>query len=258
MKKYLVSIIIPVYNAERFLAAAVDSVLAQTSKAWELILVNDGSTDQSGAICDRYVSQHENCIRVFHQDKKGIKIACNVGLNVARGEFVTFMGANDFVIPEYVELLCMKQKEVGADMVGAGYVRITPFMKSMVQKVFYRDEIYTADNMHYFLGKHKEFFFTVWGKIFRKSLIDEYRIEFGGGQKSDDEKLFICSYAAVCKKVASVSPIVYYRWWDERVTQESDSYCLGIGSQCYESFNRFINKYKINTKFATAALNYFV
>lgn len=220
MKKYLVSIIIPVYNAERFLAAAVDSVLAQTSKAWELILVNDGSTDQSGAICDRYAAQYGNRIRVFHQDKKGIKMACNVGLNVARGEFVSFMGANDFVIPRCVELLCMKQREASADMVGASYVRITPFMKTIVHRELYDDEIYTADNMHHFLKEHGNFFCAVWGKIFRKSLMDEYQIEFNEEQKLDGEKFFLCSYAAVCKKVASVSQVAYYRCENEKTTQK--------------------------------------
>lgn len=245
----LVSIIIPICNAESYLAAALDSVLSQTYRDWELILINDGSTDQSGEICSHYAAQYGNRIRVIHQDKMGIKNACNVGLNEAKGEYVIFMNADDFVIPRCVEFLCSKLQESGADMVGASYVRITPFMNTIIQKVFYRDEIYTANNMHHFLEKHMDFICTVWGKLFRKSLIDEYNIKFNEEMGLDDEKLFLCSYAVVCKKIASLSQVVYYRC--ESVSATRRVFNSDVKDRSIEMFQRFADLNKINTMLAT-------
>lgn len=245
----LVSIIIPVHNAERFLAAAVDSVLGQTYKEWELILIDDGSTDQSGAICDRFAALHRDCIRVIHRDNNGMRRALNAGLDIARGEFVAFMDADDFIIPEYLELLCAKQAETDADMVGASYVRITPYMNTIVHREFYGDEIYTADTMHDFLANHGNFFCAAWDKLFRKSLIDEYQLQFMEDLSLSEDHLFLCCYAAVCTRVASVSQIAYYRWGKEGATQKVCGCCLDVVGQCIEVFQQFVRKYKIHTAF---------
>ena len=250
-----ISVIIPVYNAERFLSAAIDSVLAQIYKDWELVLIDDGSTDKSGVICDRYADQHENCIRVIHQDKKGMGRALNVGLNISQGEFVTFMDADDFIIPEYLELLCAKQEETNADMVGASYMRITPYMNIIVHREFYGDEIHTADTMHDFLANHGDFFCASWDKLFRKSLIDEYQLKFMEDLSLSEDHLFLCCYVAVCTRVASLSQIAYYRWGKKRdATQKACGNCLAIVDYWIEAFQHFVLKYKIYTAFAAEML----
>ena len=96
-----VSIIVPVYNAERHLGACVDSILAQEHGDIQVILVDDGSTDASGAICDRYAEQDDRVV-VVHRENGGIAAAQNSGLDVADGEFLTFCDNDDLMSPRLV------------------------------------------------------------------------------------------------------------------------------------------------------------
>ena len=89
-----ISIIVPVYNTEKYLRRCVDSILAQTFTDFELLLINDGSTDSSGAICDEY-TQKDSRVRVFHKENGGVSSACNLGLDNARGEWITFEDSDD-------------------------------------------------------------------------------------------------------------------------------------------------------------------
>lgn len=112
MNPPLISVIIPVYNAERFLSAALDSVLAQSYKNWELILIDDGSIDQSGAICDQYAAQHPEQVSVIHQCNQGVSVARNAGLRIAQGDFIFFIDADDVIAPDCLTQLWMRQEEI--------------------------------------------------------------------------------------------------------------------------------------------------
>lgn len=100
----VISVIVPVYRVEKYLADCVDSILAQTFTDFELILVDDGSPDHCGAICDEY-AQKDSRIRVIHQENQGLSGARNSGIDVAQGEFITFIDSDDLVSPVYIELL---------------------------------------------------------------------------------------------------------------------------------------------------------
>ena len=115
-----VSIIVPVYNTERFLNRCIDSVLAQTYSDWELLLVDDGSTDSSGSICDEYATQ-DSRIRVFHKENGGVSSARNLGLDYARGEWITFVDSDDYIAPDMIEKLYETQKRNNADITVCGY-----------------------------------------------------------------------------------------------------------------------------------------
>lgn len=96
-----VSIITPVYNAERHIRKTIDSIITQDYPYWELILVDDGSTDASGSICDEYATKDER-IKVFHQKNKGVSVARNLALDKIIGEYVTFIDADDWIEPSYL------------------------------------------------------------------------------------------------------------------------------------------------------------
>lgn len=100
----MVTIIIPVYNGEPFIGRCIDSILSQTCQDWELILVDDGSKDNSGAICDAY-QKKDSRIKVIHQENGGVSRARNRGLEEASGEFLTFVDADDYLLPEALEIL---------------------------------------------------------------------------------------------------------------------------------------------------------
>ena len=112
----LVTLIIPVYKAEKFLDRCVSSVVNQTYKNLDIILVDDGSPDNSPAMCDEWAKKDKR-IRVIHKSNSGVSDARNTGINNAKGEFVCFVDSDDFVENNYVELMLNKQKESDADLV---------------------------------------------------------------------------------------------------------------------------------------------
>ncbi len=120
MDNELISIIVPVYKTEAWLEKCVRSVLAQTDGNWELILVDDGSPDQAGALCDR-LAKEDARIRVIHQENAGVSAARNRGLDEARGAFAVFLDSDDWVDADYLERLRSWQTESGAELVVCGY-----------------------------------------------------------------------------------------------------------------------------------------
>ena len=97
-----ISIIVPVYNAEQWLERCIDSIVAQTYADWELLLIDDGSTDCSGAICDRYAASDPR-IQAFHKPNGGVSSARNLGLDHAQGEWITFVDSDDYTYPCWLE-----------------------------------------------------------------------------------------------------------------------------------------------------------
>ncbi len=116
MSKPLISVIVPVYNAEKTLRRCVDSILSQTFTEFELLLINDGSKDNSGVICDEY-ARKDSRIRVFHKENGGVSSARNVGLDNLRGEWVTFVDSDDYVENKYLGVFYDNKK---ADLLVGG------------------------------------------------------------------------------------------------------------------------------------------
>lgn len=115
-----ISIICPVYKAENYLHQCVDSILAQTFTDWELILVDDGSPDSSGEICDKYANQDRR-IRTIHKQNEGVSVARQTGLEAAHGEYVIHVDSDDWVEPNMLEELYKKAKQDDADIVICDY-----------------------------------------------------------------------------------------------------------------------------------------
>ena len=117
-----ISVIVPVYNVEEYLPRCVESLLAQTYKNFELILVDDGSPDRCPELCDTYEKQYE-CIRTLHKVNGGLSDARNAGIEIARGEYVTFVDSDDYVNPRYLELLIEGIRK-GADMAVCDFINV--------------------------------------------------------------------------------------------------------------------------------------
>lgn len=109
----LISVIIPVYNVEKYLHRCLDSVIEQTYKNLEVILIDDGSTDHSGEICDDYAAKDVR-IHVIHQENQGVSAARNKGLDTAKGEYIAFVDSDDYILPEmYAKMLeCIIENNV--------------------------------------------------------------------------------------------------------------------------------------------------
>ncbi len=115
-----ISVIVPVYNVEDLLPRCIESIMAQTKKSLEIILVDDGATDNSGEICDEYAKQ-DNRIRVFHKKNGGVSSARQCGIDYAVGEYTIHVDPDDWIEPNMLQELYIKAKEEDADMVICDY-----------------------------------------------------------------------------------------------------------------------------------------
>lgn len=199
METPLVSIIIPVYNVENYLDACLESVCNQTYKNIEVILVDDGSTDSSGRMCDDW-SKKDDRIKVIHKANGGLSDARNAGLDVATGEYIEGVDSDDAVSPEITEQLMKAVLENNAEIVICDLVHIFPGEQKDFQ-VGTEMKVFTAEDALCEMMYQKSFLYTFWGKIYKKSLLDGVR--FPVGMLYEDVAVM---YKIFCK----ASRIVYF------------------------------------------------
>lgn len=203
----MVSVIIPVYNVQDYLARCIDSVLAQTYKDLEIILVDDGSHDTSGDICDEYDLKYR-FIRVIHKNNGGLSDARNAGLDVAQGKYVTFIDADDYVHPRFVEELLNTIESTGAQIAACTWQELkdgdTPhevkFDKARC-RIYSQQE---AINTVFYQGDLNH---SACSRIFETQLFDDLR--FTEGALYEDLAII---YPLLCKvnKVALLKAPMYY------------------------------------------------
>ena len=203
----MVSIIIPVYNVQDYLARCVDSVLTQTYTDLEIILVDDGSIDISGDICDEY-ALHDARVRVIHKENGGLSDARNAGLDVARGNYVAFIDADDYVHPSFVELLLKTINETGAQIAVSTWQELKDGDKPRKVKTKRpRCTILTQEEAISSVFYQKKLNHSACSRIFETQLFNNLR--FPEGMLYEDLAII---YPLLCKveKVALINTPMYY------------------------------------------------
>ncbi len=204
----LLSIIVPVYKVEKYLKRCLDSILAQTYKNIEVILIDDGSPDNSGAICDEYALK-DNRIRVFHIDNNGVSSARNFGLKKAKGEYIGFVDSDDYIAPEMYEVLVKNLEENNAD------ISICGFSQEDVNGKFYRywkEDItinLSTDEQIECLLENRYYRCSIWDRIFKKEVLNN--VSFPKDIKIYEDMLF--DYEAIKnseKAVYTSTPYYFY------------------------------------------------
>lgn len=170
-----VSVIVPVYKAEAYLHRCVDSLLAQTFQDFEILLVDDGSPDRSGEICDDYARQDRR-VRVFHKENGGVSSARNLGLDECRGEWVVFVDADDYVDENY---LYIDTRFYGADVIEKSYSVIYEGDDKKDRRTFQDGVLAKKNIFYYFVNKRNN---ALWNKLLSRRLIASMRF---------NEKVFI-------------------------------------------------------------------
>lgn len=191
-----ISVIMPVYNGEKFLKHTVQTILDQSFQEFELILVDDGSKDRSGDICDE-LAKSDARIRVIHQENKGICGARNTGLEAAQGEYIAFADQDDDCLPGWLEENYRVACQNDADLVKFGRIAETVSDDGKIIKRDVRNlesECYDQDKLrkHFFILRDKEVFSPVWDGLFKKSIIDKWGIRFYGKFKQGEEDTAFC------------------------------------------------------------------
>ena len=181
-----VTIIIPVYNVEKYLREAIDSAINQTYKNLEIILIDDGSTDNSGKICDEYAKLGDR-IKVIHKINGGLSDARNAGLDNATGKYIMFLDSDDFFELDAAEKMYNEIEEKDADYVIGNYINVTDEGEKWERPVFdlekfkpFKLSIYDYKNSFFIMNS------GVWNKIFKKEFIDKLNLRFVLGLPAED------------------------------------------------------------------------
>ena len=174
----MVSIIIPVYNVEKYIERMLATIVKQTYKSLEIILVDDGSTDSCGKICDEWAKK-DNRIVVIHKKNGGLSSARNVGINIARGEYLFFCDSDDYISKNCVEYLYNTICNNQADIVVGNYIETS--LDNQGFNIYKVDEHVLSGKqaIKEIYGKNNVQMVTAWGKIYKASLFDNIRYPVG-------------------------------------------------------------------------------
>lgn len=208
----LVSIIIPIYNVSGFLKECLDSILGQTYSRLEIILVDDGSTDDSGLICDEYQCL-DSRIKVIHKSNGGLSDARNAGLEIMTGSYVAFVDSDDWVHPRYVEILLTNLVNTSAEVSVATF-RVVDEYSSVIPEIDLSSpvEVFTSrEAVSTTLYQHK-LDNSAWGKLYSSRLFDSLRFKKGIGY--EDLQLFYRIYERAEKVVWQKVSLYFYRRHD--------------------------------------------
>lgn len=244
----MITIITPVYNVERYLRFTLDSVIAQTFSDWELLLIDDGSTDESGKICDCY-ARKDHRIRVFHLSNGGVSKARNYGLSEAKGEYVTFLDSDDMWTTDFLQSVYshMTNEHLDLSSVWRKFVsekcRYTPVHNTDVPC-----NVYNNQEKKRLFTDCPDFFTVVWGKLFKMDLIQRYKLRFEESINRGEDVLFLACYYSLCHSVGlSYAESYQYRIREKSLMRSENDNLFEMDIIRFLSYYRFI-EYHSNAK----------
>ena len=212
------SIIMPVYNVEKYVEKAIRSVMNQTYKNFELIVVNDGTKDNSMDIIKK-LQKEDKRIKIFNKENGGLSSARNFGLKYATGEYVCFVDSDDYVHANYLEVLYNEILKKKSDLIIFGYnVDVVDFNESVL------NEIDIFENYQEFNRKNKLYFENVsmigyaWNKCFKRSIIEENNLTYEEGTSYIEDIIFNCDFIKQCTNIIIIPNIIYHYVQRERET----------------------------------------
>ena len=200
-----ISIIVPVYKAESYLHRCIDSILAQTFTDWELLLVDDGSPDRSGEICDEYAKKDKR-IRVFHKENGGVSSARNLGLEKMQGEYVMFVDSDDWISRNTLQLCSShfgKYEIIRFSMV---------YVKSLIGENKRKLILPSSDSKSDILQRilERKSLLGVWGALYKASLFDNPPIRFDTKLIMAEDWLVLCLLVDKCQSIIDMPDVCYY------------------------------------------------
>lgn len=184
MQEKLISVIVPVYNVELYLKDCVESLLNQTYKNLEIILVDDGSTDNSGVMCDEYGNK-SGVIRVIHQRNGGLSNARNTGLKAAKGHYVCFVDSDDYVNESYLQILYSSVEENHCPIAECGVLKFNDGEDLVLAETSQKPHLYSSKEWLTESGVGDFLNCAAWNKIYERALFDD--IQFPDGRVYEDE-----------------------------------------------------------------------
>lgn len=249
MNEELISIIVPIYNSEQYLETCINSITNQTYKNLEIILVDDGSTDSSGKICDEFALM-DNRIRVIHKENGGQQDARSAGIAIAKGTFIGFADSDDWIEADMYENL---HKNIGlADLVTSGLWQydkngVSSKVVDLLEAGSYDGQSeFFCDNLIVFAGNTEGELIggilnSVWNKLFRTSIVKKCYKSANVNIKNGEDLLFTLTYAFMCKKVVVTHDCYYhYRYNSSSMTYRKNPNYLSEMNRLYKVLDKAV------------------
>lgn len=247
----MVSIIIPVYNAENYLKQCIESVVSQTYRKTEIILVDDGSTDTSGSICDGY-ARMDHRIKVIHQANSGVAVARNMGIRNAYGKYVVFADSDDWMEEGALEYLLSNME--GVDLVSATYWKNDEESQTFIEntipsKVYEGEEALGYFKTHMMYGEDDQFqdsLASVWNKMFRADYLKELYETLNTRLRYEEDALLVYTYIMKCRSVRILEkPVYHYRTRSDSAVHSAYPFFLREVNEIYEYLYGLFSKEKL-------------
>lgn len=203
-----VSIVIPIYNVEKYLDRCIESIKSQTYTDLEIILIDDGSKDSSGAICDEH-AKYDNRIKVIHKENGGVSAARNTGLSVADGEYIMFVDSDDYIDSNMIEEMVL---HLPADIVICGLRWVQPEGKIIRENSFDKNETVQITEFieRYFdIAQDGYIISGPYNKLFCKQIINEYNLKFDENLSIGEDWLFVIKYMQCIENVCIMNNAYY-------------------------------------------------
>lgn len=244
MNKPLISVIVPIYNAEKFLSQCIDSVLNQSYKNIEIILLNDGSKDKSGSICQEYAEKDTRIIYI-EKNNSGVSDTRNMGLKQATGDYIFFLDSDDYLAPQCFEILYMAS--------GEGQLAITGYYLDFTNKrnIYIPQQAYGSyTNIKEFLLDFHKYYATkfnfVWGKLYRTEIIRKHNITFREEIQLGEDQLFNQDYYRFCYQgiTAVQHNGYYYRQHSEStLSKKFNPHMFQWNEYCFSSIRDYLKEF---------------
>lgn len=205
----IISIIVPIYNVEKYLKRCIDSILNQTFKEFELILINDGSTDNCGKICDTYKSKDKR-IRVIHQKNAGLSSARNVGLYLAKGKYIAFVDSDDYINKNMYEILYSNLIKTDSDISICNFEYIYDNISCRINQSIDNCEYFTFNNIEALNKLYSENNISIvvaWNKLYKKGLFENLRYTEG---RIHEDEFIIHELLYKSKRIVYTNVKLYY------------------------------------------------
>lgn len=207
----MVSVIVPVFNTGKYLHKCLNSLLSQTDSGIEIVIVDDGSTDESPAICDAYAKKYKNVV-VIHQANKGVSSARNAGIEAATGEYIGFVDSDDYVKENYIEVMRKAMEEDGSDVAECNVERESGEKKEIVLDMN-REKLQGGQILKSLRRTNNKTFPEIygpcWRRLFKAKIIKDNHLSFPPAIKIGEDQVFLASYMDFVRCASSVPDALY-------------------------------------------------
>lgn len=229
-----ISVIVPVYNVEKYLERCLESILEQTFVDYEIVLVEDGTEDNSGLICDRYAEKY-SCIRVIHQKNKGLALARKVGVENAVGKYILFVDSDDWIHKDMLKETYRIMEENESEIVCCQYTRVNEKGKQTIDTQMKEQQITCQSSLEsaYQMFVTRYLNSAAWGKLIYAPLLK--KIDFKDNLAVGEEHDMVTQLLAIARRVSIIAGKYYYYYW----RTDSISHA-GYNEKYYNSFKNYL------------------